>query len=177
MVYFHKFQKSLVKRIFASFNYRNVAIINENDDNPGTAMLTGMKMKTGGPYYQSFGVLETDLEVGTSVTVSMEIYVTGTHDEWGGEIRWVGSVWTTEGGEVNAETLILDTRTLTEDQNGQWIRVEFQATVCKFDVLRANNQQFDIMNVATENNGIYLFAKNFTSAESFNYRNVVITAN
>ena len=159
----------------ASFNYRNVAIINENDDNPGTAMLTGMKMKTGGAYYQSFGVIETEYEVGTAVTVSMEIYVTGTHDEWGGEIRWVGSVWTTEGGEVNAESLIFDTRTLTEDQNGQWIRVEFQATVCKFDVLRANNQQFDIMDVATEGNGIYLFAKNFTSAESFNYRNVVVT--
>ena len=161
----------------ASFNYRNVAIINENDDNPGTAMPTGMKMKTGGPYYQSFEVLETDLEVGTSVTVSMEIYVTGTHDEWGGTINWVDSVWTLSGGEVNANNEILDARDLTEDQNGQWILVTFEATVRKFDVLRANDQQFDIMDVATENNGIYLYAMNFTSAETFNYRNVVITAN
>ena len=159
----------------ASFNYRNVAIINENDDNPGTAMPTGMKMKTGGPYYQSFGVIETEYEVGTKVTVTMEIKVTGSHDEWGGTINWVDSVWTTSGGEVNANNKILDARDLTEDQNGQWILVTFEATVRKFDVLRANNQQFDIMDVATESNGIYLYAMNFTSAETFNYRNVVVT--
>lgn len=158
-----------------SFNYKDVVIVNENDTNPGVAMLTGTKSKTNG-YYQAFGVLDTDLEVGTTVTVTMEIKVTGTHDEWGGEIRWVGSVWTTDGGEVNAEPLILDVRTLSASDKLQWVRVTFEATVCKFDVLRANNQQFDTMDVSTEGNGIYLFAKNFTSAESFNYRNVEIKA-
>ena len=109
-------------------------------------------------------MLETDLEVGTSVTVKMEIKVTGTHDEWGGLIKWVGSVYTTEGGEVNEEPLILDVRTLDASEKLQWVRVTFEATVCKFDVLRANNSQFDTMDVSSDSNAIYLFAK--TSSRS-----------
>lgn len=157
-----------------SFNYKNVAIVNENDTSDGDAMPKGMK-STKNQYYQSFVALKTDIEVGTTVTVSMDIKVTGSHDEWGGLIQWVGSVWTTAGGEVNAEHLVLDARKLTTDEEGTWIHVEFEATVCSFDVLRANNQQFEIMDV---DNGpaVYLFAKNFTTEESFNYKNVVISA-
>ena len=158
-----------------SFNYKNVTIVNESDTSDGEAMPNGMK-STKNQYYQSFAALKTDLEVGTTVTVSMDIKVTGSHDQWGGEIKWVGSVWSTAGGEVNSEPVILDARTLTADEEGTWVHVEFEATVCSFDVLRANNQQFDIMDV-DDGPAVYLFAKNFTSAASFSYKNVVITAN
>ena len=152
-----------------SFIFDNVEI--------AVAMPDGMKMTTGGSYHQSFVALSTDLAVGTAVTVTMDILVTGTHDQYGGTIQWVDAVWSTAGGEVNGDKVILDARELSETQKGTWVQVTFQATVRKFDVLRANDRQFATMDVSTDSNGVYLFAKNFTSAKSFDYRNVVITAN
>ena len=151
-----------------SFEYKNVDIT--------AAMPSGMKMTTGGSFYQSFGGLSTNLAVGTKVLVSMDIKVTGSHDQYGGTIHWVDSVYSTSGGEVNANTTILDARQLTDAQKGQWIHVTFEATVRNFAVLRANNQQFNTMDTSSYGNAVYLFAKNFTSAASFNYKNVVITA-
>ena len=155
----------------ASFNYKNVQMTEIK------VMPTGMKTTTtNGKYYQSFVGLSTDLAVGTKVNVSMEIKVTGTHDEWGGTIQWVDTVYTTSGGEVYNAPTILDARNLTEDQKGQWVRVTFEATVRQFDVLRVNNTQFNTMDTSAYGNAVFLMAKNFTSAASFNYKNVVITA-
>lgn len=155
----------------ASFNYKNVQMTEIK------VMPTGMKMTTtNGKYYQSFVGLSTDLAVGTKVNVSMEIKVTGTHDEWGGTIQWVDTVYTTSGGEAYNAPTILDARNLTEDQKGQWVRVTFEATVRQFDVLRVNNTQFNTMDTSAYGNAVFLMAKNFTSDTSFNYKNVVITA-
>ena len=136
----------------------------------GTAMPTGTQNTKDSRYYQSFVALSTDLAVGTTVTVTMEIYITGTNDEWGGEIYWVDTVYTTAGGEVNAKIKVLDART---DEKGTWLTVEFDATVRKFDVLR-DNPNFNTMDVSSDSNAVYLFAANFTSANSFNYKNVQI---
>lgn len=150
-----------------SFNYKNVQI-REMETMP-----TGMK-STVNNYYQSFVGLSTDAAVGTKVTVSMDVKVTGTHDQWGGTIHWVDSVWTTTGGEVNANTTILDARNLTAEQKDAWVHVEFEATVRNFTVLRENASQFTTMDTSAYGNAVYLMAKDFTSNESFIFDNVEI---
>ena len=153
------------------------SIFIKNVECMGSAMPTGMKSNNNG-YYQSFVGLSTDLAVGTTVTVTMEIYITGTNDEWGGTIHWVDTTYvdkdTGDSTPVNSVPTILNANDLTPEQNGTWITVTFEATVRKFDALRCNNQQFDTMDVSSDGNAVYLFAKNFTSASSFNYRNVQI---
>ena len=58
---------------------------------------------------------------------------------------------------------------------GQWITVTFEAVVRDFDVLRMNTD-YATMDVSSYGTAVFLMARNFKSAESFNYRNVVITA-
>ena len=151
-----------------SFNYRNVSIV---VDDPGVAVPDGMKKSNG--YYQAFVGLSTDLAVGTSVKVTMEIYVTGTYDQYTDGVKWVDTVWTAEGGEVNSAPTVVDNATIVANE-GKWITVTFDAVVRNFSVLRVDSS-FSTMDVSSYGNAIYLMAKNFKSAASFNYRNVVIT--
>ena len=117
--------------------------------------------------------LSTDLAVGTKVTVEMELYVTGTFDQYT-YISWVDTVWTTEGGEINGETKVVVYEKITENA-GKWIKVTFEATVRDFSVLRINSA-YPTVDTSAYGNAVFLEAANFTSATSFNYRNVVITA-
>jgi hypothetical protein len=103
----------------------------------------------------------------------MEIYVTGTYDQWTDGIKWVDTVYSTAGGEVNAAPTIVDNATMSANA-GKWITVTFDAVVRNFSVLRMDSS-FSTMDVSSYGNAIYLMAKNFKSAASFNYRNVVIT--
>ena len=132
----------------------------------------GVKKSNG--YYQAFVGLSTDYEVGTTVAVGMDIYVTGTVDTayFATEIRWVDSVWTTSGGEVNANPVMLSNAQLIAGA-GQWIHVEFEATVRNFSVLRMDSS-FTTMDVSAYGNAVYIMAKNFKSASSFSYKNVTI---
>lgn len=159
-----------------SFNYRNVTIVNENDTSDGTAVPLGTE-KTANPngFRQAFVGLSTDLEVGTQVTVSMDIKITGTYNQWSSGIKWVDTLWTNEGGEVNSAPTIVSITTM-EENGSSWIHVEFVATVRNFAVLR-DGVEYATVDTSSYGNAVYLFAKGFTSAESFNYKNVVITAN
>ena len=150
-----------------SFEYKNVDIT--------AAMPDGMQ-KTANPnnYYQSFTGLSTDLAVGTKVAVSMDVYVTGTYDQYSDGIKWVDTVWSTSGGEVNEAPTIVTIATMDANK-GQWIHVEFEATVRNFAVLRSG-VEYATQDMSAFGNAVYLFAKGFKSVASFNYKNVVITA-
>ena len=157
-----------------TFNYKNV-VITASEDVVGKAMPNGtQKTSNANGYYQAFVGIPTSLTVGTMVTVKMEVYVTGAYDQYSDGIRWVDTVYTTDGGEVNASTKIVDITTITANQ-GKWITVEFKATVRNFAVLRAN-PNYATIDTSSYGNAIYLFAKDFKSANSFNYKNVTVTA-
>ena len=64
---------------------------------------------------------------------------------------------------------------MMDENAGSWIHLSFEATVRDFDVLRTSGE-FATIDVSSAGNAVFLFAKNFKSAESFNYKNVVITA-
>ena len=132
--------------------------------------------KTANPngYYQSFVGLSTDLAVGTEVTVEMDVYITGSYDQYSKGIRWIDTVWTTEGGEVNAATTLV-TPAMMDEKAGQWIHLTFNATVRDFDVLRLDTS-YATMDVSAAGNAVFVAADSFKSEDSFNYRNVVITA-
>ena len=155
-----------------SFHYKNVTIM---ADNPGEAVPSGtQKTSNANGYYQAFVGLSTDFEVGTSVKVSMDIKITGTYTEWSSGIKWVDTLWTNDGGEVNVAPTIVSIAVM-EENGSSWIHVEFEATVRNFSVLR-DGVEYATVDMSSYGNAVYLFAKGFTSAESFNYRNVVITA-
>ena len=152
-----------------SFNYKNVTMTKIK------AVPAGAEKTNPNGFYQAFVGLSTELEVGTTVTVSMDIMITGTYNEYTDGILWVDTVYTTEGGEVNSAPTIVSVATMNE--NGEkWIHVEFEATVRNFNVLRMDTG-YSTMDVSAYGNAVYIMAKNFTSAESFHYKNVVITAN
>jgi hypothetical protein len=104
----------------------------------------------------------------------MDVYITGSYDEWTQGILWIDTVWTTEGGEVNKNTNIVDYATMNANA-GEWIHVTFDAMVRDFDVLRMDTR-FATIDVSEAGNAVFIMAANFKSAESFNYKNVVITA-
>ena len=149
-----------------SFNYKNVQMTEIKATPDGT-----QKTTNANGYYQAFTGLSTDLAAGTKVAVSMDIKITGTNDQYGGSIYWVDTVYSVAGGEVDAEIKILDARELTADQVGQWVHVEFEATVRDFDVLRMNSA-YPILDTSAYGNAVFLMAENFKSAASFNYKNV-----
>ena len=153
-----------------SFNYKNVEIRELGSVPAGTE-------KTTNPngYYQAFAGLSTNLAVGTNVTVSMDIKVTGEYDQWGGTIHWVDTVYSTSGGEAHNDSIkILDARNLTDDQQGTWVHVTFTATVRDFDVLSLNSA-YPRIDVSNYGNAVFLMAKSFKSAESFIFDNVEIS--
>ena len=153
-----------------SFNYRNVDITWED---PGVAVPNGTQKSTNANgFYQAFVGLPTDAPVGTKVTVTMEIMVTGTYNEYTDGIFWVDTVWSTAGGEVNAKTNLVN-KDMMSANAGKWIAVTFEATVRDFDVLRMDTA-YPTIDTSSYGNAVFLMAKNFKSANSFNYRNVVI---
>ena len=153
-----------------SFNYRNVDIAWED---PGVAVPNGTQKSTNANgFYQAFVGLPTDAPVGTKVTVTMEIMVTGTYNEYTDGIFWVDTVWSTAGGEVNAKTNLVN-KDMMSANAGKWIAVTFEATVRDFDVLRMDTA-YPTIDTSSYGNAVFLMAKNFKSANSFNYRNVVI---
>ena len=149
----------------ASFNYKNVSI--------SGAMPTGTQKTSPDQYYQSVTGIHADYPVGTSVTVGMDVLVTGSFDSYS-YISWVDSVWTTAGGEINSNPTVVDYTTMTANK-GQWLHVEFDATVRDFDVLRMNTA-YPTMDVSSAGTGVFLVAANFTSADSFIYKNVTMNA-
>ena len=152
-----------------SFNYKNVTIT--------SAVPLGVEKTSGNAkqYRQAFVGLPVDAPVGTAMTVEMDIYITGAYDQYTQGIKWVDTVWTTSGGEVNASTTIVDYATISANA-GQWIHVAFEATVRNFAVLRLNNQEYATMDTSAYGTAVYLVAHSFTSAESFIYKNVTMKA-
>ena len=159
-----------------SFNYKNVEITEKVAEEPvdnGTAVPAGTQKTTNANgYYQAFVGLSTEYAAGTKVKVSMQIYITGSYDQYSSGIKWVDTVWSIGGGEVNSAPTIVSIATMDENK-GQWITVEFDAVVRDFDVLR-DGVEYATVDVSSYGNAVFLFAKGFKSAESFNYKNVVI---
>lgn len=150
----------------ATFNYKNVQITKEFESMiPG-----GDNGNNNDKYYQSVTGLMTDLAIGTSVTVTMDVNVTGTFNSYS-HVYWIDSVYTTAGGEANAKTNI--DSTILGDAG--WRSVTFTATVRNFPNLRYNTSYSTIVDTSSFGNAVYLIAMN-KSADSFNYKNVVITA-
>ena len=150
-----------------SFNYRNVKMTEIKSMPNGT-----QKTANANNYYQAFTGLSTDLQVDSKVMVSMDIYVTGAYDQYSDGIKWVDTVWSNDA--VNNAPTIVNVATMTEN-SGKWIHVEFEAIVHNFAVLRSTNE-YATQDTSSYGNAVYLFAKGFKSASSFNYKNVVITA-
>ena len=158
----------------ASFNYKNVQVSADESD-VGKAMPAGTQ-KTANPnnYYQAFAGIPTDMPVGSTVSVEMDVYITGAYDQYSDGIKWVDTVWTTDGGEVNNAPTIADYATMSAHA-GEWIHVVFTATVRNFGVLRSG-EEYATMDTSEYGNAVYLFAKGFKSEASFNYKNVSISS-
>jgi hypothetical protein len=157
-----------------TFIYKNVAIT-ADEAAVGKAMPVGTQ-KTANPnnYYQAFAGIPTDMPVGSTVSVEMDVYITGAYDQYSDGIKWVDTVWSTSGGEVNAAPTIVNYATINENA-GEWIHVVFTATVRNFGVLRSGTE-YATMDTSEYGNAVYLFAKGFKSEASFNYKNVEIMA-
>ncbi len=147
-----------------SFAYKNVSFTAIKSMTPA-----GDNGNSADRYYQSISVLETDLEVGTLVTVTMDIKITGTFNQYC-SIYAVNTVWSNNvRNEVTSIMSLLDT-----SDTSSWQTITFEAYVRNFDLLRqsANHPEFD---TSSYGNGVYLIANNKT-ANSFDFTNVVITA-
>ena len=138
-------------------------------DTYGTAMRSGGARSSADGRYQSFTGLKTDLDVGTVVTVTMDVYVTGDFSG-DSELFWVDTVYTAGGGEVKGKTSILPS--VITGESG-WYSVEFTATVRNFPNLRKNTA-YNVYNTTEYGNAVYIVAENY-SVKAFNYKNVVIT--
>jgi hypothetical protein len=151
----------------ASFSYRNATVTAYDAMPDGTK-----KTSNADAYYQAFVGLPVSVPAGTEVNVSMEVYVTGTYDSYT-SVNWVDTVYSTSGGEANKIPTIVDYATMSANV-GKWIHVEFEATVRDFAVLRLNSA-YATVDVSETGNGVFLLARQFKSAASFYYRNVLIT--
>ena len=149
-----------------SLNYKNVQIVKEYDSMiPG-----GDNGNNADRYYQSIAGLPTELAVGTSVTVSMDVEVTGTFNSYSG-VWAANTVYSETGGELNDKVDIIS---LVTSESG-WHHITFTATVRNFPTLRRNSA-YPVVDTSAYGNAVYLLSMN-KSADSFNYKNVVITAN
>lgn len=122
--------------------------------------------KPNSPFHQSYAALKTDLPVGTSVNVEMDVSVTGTYGEYS-SIRTVDSLW--GDGTVNEGVMLKDT--IKVNQKG-WHHVSFVATVREFDAIRIENA-YQPMNTSKDGKAIFLLSQN-ESVDAFNYKNVEI---
>ena len=148
-----------------SFDYKNVTI-----REGAKSMTSAGDNGKGDIYYQSIAGLKTDLAVGTVVTVEMDVCITGEFNEWS-DVFWVTDVYTSEGGEINTKTSIKSV--INMDEKG-WQRITFQAIVQNFPTLRIGTD-YPKHDTSKYGNAVYLVAMN-KSADSFNYKNVTITA-
>ena len=149
-----------------SLNFKNVQIVKEYESMiPG-----GNNGNTADTYYQSIAGLMTDLEVGTSVLVEMDVNVTGTFNSYSG-IWAANTVYSAAGGELNDK---VDITSLVTSEEG-WHHISFTATVRNFEALRRNSA-YPVVDTSAYGNAVYLLSMN-KSVDSFNYKNVVITAN
>ncbi|MBQ6980156.1 MAG: DUF4838 domain-containing protein [Clostridia bacterium] len=148
----------------AAFDYKNVVVSQIN------TLKSGGANTTGNGFYQSMTGLTTDLDVGTVVTVDMDVYVTGTFDQYSG-IYWVNDVYTVSGGESDKSRTNI-TSTIVTGESG-WHHVTFTATVRNFKCLRYNSGQYNITDTSEYGNAVYIITQN-KSAAAFNYKNVVI---
>lgn len=109
-------------------------------------------------YYQSLVFIPfPEKSVGDSVNVNLSIFLDGTFNAYS-SIIWVDSVWTTSGGEVNANTPILNNATILANLN-KWKDVSFTATVRDFQALR-KNVQYSVMNTSSYGKGVYVMIIN-----------------
>ena len=122
-------------------------------------------------YQQSLAVLPSDLAIGTSVDVEFDALLTGTFDEWC-QIYWIDKVWTAEGGEANPEETRIEK--LFDFANKDWQHIKFSANIREFPALRVGTD-YPIYDTSKMGKGVYLLSMN-PSEQSFNYKNVVITA-
>ena len=149
----------------AAFNYRNVTI------SAVYAMQSGGANTTGNGYYQTLTGIKTNLAVGTSVTVEMDVKVTGLFDNQYCYVDVVTGVWSTSGGESKGEGI---TSLIVTGDTG-WHHVTFTATVLDLACLR-NNTQYPVVDTSDIGKAVYIITQN-RSADSFSYKNVTITAN
>ena len=146
-----------------SFNYKNVTITPEY-----YSMLPGGDNgNNSDKYYQSITGLSTELAVGTSVEVQMDVYVTGTFNSYSG-VWAANTVYSAAGGELNDKVDI--TSLITSDAG--WHTITFTATVRNFEALRRNSS-YPVVDTSAYGNAVYLLSMN-KSADSFNYKNVSI---
>ncbi|MBR0190160.1 MAG: DUF4838 domain-containing protein, partial [Clostridia bacterium] len=156
-----------------AFRYKNVEIIVEGMTSSGVKVMTngGNNGNNSDIYYQSITGLSTDFAVGTSVTVDMDVLVTGTFNDYS-HIYWADTVYTEDGGELNGKTDIKSLIDLTDKTN--WQHITFTATVRNFPVLRIGTA-YPTPDTSAYGNAVYLISQN-KSANSFNYKNVEINA-
>ena len=147
-----------------SFSYKNAKISTVPSMIPA-----GKNSKNA--YQQSLAVLPSDLAIGTSVDVEFDALLTGTFDEWC-QIYWIDKVWTAEGGEANAEETRIEK--LFDFANKDWQHIKFSANIREFPALRVGTD-YPIYDTSKMGKGVYLLSMN-PSEQSFNYKNVVITA-
>ena len=147
-----------------SFSYKNAKISTVPSMIPA-----GKNSKNA--YQQSLAVLPSDLAIGTSVDVEFDALLTGTFDEWC-QIYWIDKVWTAEGGEANADETRIEK--LFDFANKDWQHIKFSANIREFPALRVGTD-YPIYDTSKMGKGVYLLSMN-PSEQSFNYKNVVITA-
>ena len=148
-----------------AFNYKNVVLTEIK------TLKSGGANTTGNGFYQSMTGLTTDLDVGTTVAVDMDVYVTGTFDQYSG-VYWVNDVYTVAGGESDKSRTNI-TSTIVTGEEG-WHHVTFTATVRNFPVLRLNTA-YTVTDTSVFGNAVYLLTEN-NSVNAFNYKNVTISA-
>lgn len=148
----------------SSFYYKNVTITAES----GTVVPDGGTKKNG--YHQSIVGLKTDLAEGTAVTVEMEIAVIGEHDAWGGDIEWIDTVYDTNA--TLSSTVVIGRADI---KKGIWVKVTFNAVVRNFSSL-AFDTDMGFVDTSSVGTAVYIGGRNFTTADSFIYKNVTITA-
>ena len=100
----------------------------------------------------------------------MDVEVTGTFNSYSG-VWAANTVYSETGGELNDKVDIIS---LVTSESG-WHHITFTATVRNFPTLRRNSA-YPVVDTSAYGNAVYLLSMN-KSADSFNYKNVVITAN
>ena len=148
-----------------SFNYKDVSIVKVDSMTTG-----GDNGNNADKYYQSITGLSTDLEVGTVVTVEMDVYVTGTFNSYS-KVFWINDVYTVSGGESDKSRTDITSVIVTEESG--WHHVTFTATVRNFPNLRYNSA-YTTQDTSSYGNAVYLLSMN-KSGNSFDYKNVTIT--
>ncbi len=143
-------------------------------DDPNLFMKSGGQNTDGNGLFQSMTGLQSNLPVGTPVTVEMDVSVTGTFDNVSCEIYWVNNVWSTSGGESDKDRTSI--KTIIIDGSEGWHHISFEATIRNFPNLTYNTK-YVTQDTSEFGNAVYLIAITHGTLDSFNYKNVEITQN